>query len=178
MLKRFLLLNMLLPALAVLPGTQAEAGDLTIAGKIIAASCTVSPLISGGQEVNLGTVGRTKFQRANDVGEWKSFSLNLTGCPTGTTETTVQFTGTAAGTDSSLFANTEPAATAATNIAVQLAKDADHDLVLSNGSTMTVNVDNATKTATFPLAARLYSPSGNAQPGQVSSSVMVNFTYQ
>lgn len=178
MLKRLFLLNMLFSALAVLPGTRAEAADVTITGKVIAASCTVSPVLAGAQMVDLGTLGRTQFQNASDGGGWKSFSLNLSNCPASTTQTTVTFTGTPDGTNATLFANTEPVATAAANMAVQMAKDADHSAVLSTGSTMTVNVDTLTGTATFPLAARLYTPTGGAQAGQVSSSVLVNFTYQ
>lgn len=178
MFKRVFVLNMLLSALAVLPGAKVEAADVTITGKVIASSCTVSPVLVAGQEVNLGTLGRTKFQFANDTGDWKSFSLNLTNCPAGTSQTTVTFTGTPDGNDATLFANTEPAATAASNMAVQMVKDADHSAVLSTGSTMTVNVDTLTGTATFPLAARMYTPSGGAQAGNVTSSVLVNFTYQ
>lgn len=178
MLKRIYLLNMLFSALAVLPGTRVEAADVTVTGKVIAASCTISPVLAGGQEVNLGTLGRTRFQNANETGDWQSFSLNLTNCPSGTNQATVTFTGTPDGTNTTLFANTEPVATAAPNMAVQMAKGADHNTVLSTGSTMTVNVNTLTGTATFPLAARLYTPSGSVQPGQVSGSVLVNFTYQ
>ncbi|MEX2944478.1 fimbrial protein [Serratia fonticola] len=147
-------------------------------GKVIAASCTVNPVLVGGQEVNLGTLGRTQFQHASDAGEWKSFTLSLTNCPVGTSQTAVTFTGTPDSTDATLFANTEPAVTAALGMAVQMAKDANRNEVLSTGSTMTVNVDTFTGTANFPLAARLYTPSGGVQAGQVSSSVLVNFTYQ
>lgn len=178
MLKRVFLLNMLLPALAVLPGTKVEAADVTIIGKVTAASCTVSPVLAGGQEVNLGTLGRTQFQNAGDTGDWKSFSLSLTNCPAGTSQSTVTFSGTPAGPSGSLFANTEPPATAAANMTVQMAKDADHSAVLSNGNSMTVNVDGVTNTATFPLAARLYTDVGSVGAGLVSSSVLVNFTYQ
>lgn len=178
MFKRVLFINMLLPALAFQPGTKVEAADVTITGRVMAASCTVSPVLAGGQEVDLGTLGRTRLQNAGEAGDWKSFSLNLSNCPAGTGQSTVTFTGTPEGAGGMLFANTEPAATAASNIAVQIAKDTDHNAVLSNGSVMTVNVDTLTRTATFPLAARLYTPSGGVQAGQVSSSVLVNFTYQ
>ncbi|MGL5387635.1 MAG: fimbrial protein [Serratia sp. (in: enterobacteria)] len=178
MFKRVFVLNMLLSALAVLPGTKVEAADVTITGKVIASSCTVNPVLVAGQEVNLGTLGRTRFQNANEAGDWKSFTLNLTNCPAGTTSVKATYTGTPDGTDATLFANTEPAATAAPYMAVQMAKDADHSAILSTGSTMTANVDTLTGTATFPLAARMYTPSGGAQAGQVSSSVLVNFTYQ
>lgn len=178
MLKRVFFLNMLLPALAVLLGTEAKAADVTITGRIIAASCTVSPMLAGGQEVNLGTLGRTQFQNAGGTGDWKSFSLNLTNCPVGTSQSTVTFSGTPTGPGGSLFANTEPVSSAAANMAIQMAKDADHSAVLSNGTSMTVDVDDVTRTATFPLAARLYTDVGNVGAGRVSSSVLVNFTYQ
>lgn len=178
MLKRVFLLNMLFVALAVLPGTKAEAADVTVTGKVIASSCTVSSSLAGGQDVNLGTLGRVRFQNANDTGDWRSFSLNLTNCPAGTSQATATFTGTPDGTNTTLFANSEPMATAAPNMAVQMVKDTDHSAVLSNASTMTVNIDTLAGTATFPLAARLYTPVGGAQAGQVSSSVLVNFTYQ
>lgn len=178
MFKRVFMLNMLLSALAVLPGTKAQAADVNITGKVIASSCTVSPVLAAGQTVDLGTLGRTRFQFANDAGTWKSFTLNLTNCPAGTSTVKATYTGTPNGTDATLFANTEPVATAAPNMAVQMAKDSDHTAVLSTGSTMDVTVDTLTGTATFPLAARLYTPTGGAQAGQVSSSVLVNFTYQ
>lgn len=178
MLKRLFLLNMLFSALAVLPGTKVEAADVIVSGKVIASSCTVSPVLAGGQEVNLGTLGKTRFQNANDAGDWKSFSLNLSNCPAGTSQTKVTFTGTPDGTNATLFANTEPVATAAPNMAVQMAEGADHSVVLSTNSTMTVAVDTLTGTATFPLAARMYTPSGGVQAGNVTSSVLVNFTYQ
>lgn len=178
MLKRDIFLTMLLSTLAVLPGSKVEAADVNITGNVTAAACTVSPALTGGQTVDLGTLGRTQFQHAGDTGNWKSFTLNLTNCPGGTSKSTVTFTGTADGTDGTLFANTETAATAAPNIAIQMAKDTDHSAILSNSSTMTVDIDSLTSTATFPLAARLYTPSGGVQAGQVSSSVLVNFTYQ
>lgn len=178
MLKRTFLLNMLLPALAVLPGMKAQAADVTVTGKVTTAACTVNPILVGGQAIDLGTLGRTRFQNANDAGDWTSFTLNLTDCPAGTRQSTVTFTGTPDSIDTTLFANTEPLATAALSMAVQMAKEVDHSAVLSSGSTMTVTVDTLAGTATFPLAARLYTPSGGVQAGQVSSSVLVNFTYQ
>lgn len=178
MFKRVFMLNMLLSSLTVLPGTKAHATDVNITGKVIASSCTVSPVLVAGQEVNLGALGRTQFLHANDAGTWKSFALNLTNCPAGTTTVKATYTGTPDGTNATLFANTEPVATAALNMAVQMAKDSDHTAVLSTGSVMSVDVDTQTGTATFPLAARLYTPTGGTLAGQVSSSVLVNFTYQ
>ncbi|MGL5384395.1 MAG: fimbrial protein [Serratia sp. (in: enterobacteria)] len=173
---------MLLPALAVLPGTQAGAADnssLNINGNVIAAACTVGSDLVAGQAVSLGTLGRTKFQVSGDADStWHNFSLELTNCPVGTTSSTVTFSGTPDATDATLLANTEAQATAATNMAVQMSKQSDNSAILSNGSTMTVNVDTTTGTASFPLAARMKTPTGNVQAGKVSSTVLVDFTYQ
>lgn len=157
---------------------EALAADVNITGKVIAAACSVSTSLSSGQQVDLGTLGRTKFQFANDAGEWQSFSLLLNNCPEGTKRSTVTFTGTADENDATLFANTEPETSAAKNIAIEMAKDADHSVVLSNNSTMTVDVDTTGKSATFPLAARMYTSVGGVQTGTVTSTVLVNFTYQ
>lgn len=158
--------------------SRAADTTISVSGKVVAASCTVSSELQSGQEVDLGTVGRTHFLHANDAGNWQNFSLKLADCAASTSKATVTFTGTPDGTDSTLFANTESTETAATNMAVQIAKESDHSAVLSNASTMTIDIDSSSQTATFPLAARLYTPTGNVSPGNVSSSVVVNFTYQ
>lgn len=180
MYKRVFVLNILLSAITVLLGTMVEAvgADIKVTGKVIASSCTVNTVLAGGQEIDLGTLGRTRFQHANDAGDWKSFTLNLTDCPPGTTLIKATYTGTQDGVDATLFANTEPAITAAAHMAVQMAKDADRSAVLSSGSTMTANVDTLTGNATFKLAARMYTPSGRAYAGRVSSNVLVSFEYK
>ena len=177
MLKRRLL-NMLLPALAVLPGTKAEAADVNISGKVIAAACTVSSSLAAGQAVPLGTLGSTSFQSSGDADPtWHPFTLDLTNCPAGTTTSTATFSGTPDVTDDQLFANTEPAASAATNIAVEV-KQSNNSSIVHNGSTMTIEVNATARTASFPLEARMKTPLGNVQAGNVSSTMLVDFTYQ
>lgn len=156
---------------------NADPVQINVTGKVIAASCTVSPGLAGGQTVDLGTLGRTSLQHPGDAGDWRSFSLNLSNCPPGTSSSTVTFTGVPDSDDASLFANTEPALSSAQNVAVQMAKDSERNVVLSNASTFTVAVDSS-HNATFPLAARLFTPVGGVQAGAVASSVLVNFTYQ
>lgn len=178
MLKRYLL-NMLLPALVVLPGTTALAADtasVKVTGKVVASACTVDTGLGSGKTVDLGTLGRTKFQFAGNAGEWADFSLNLTDCPQGTTRSIVTFTGDADGDDATLFANTEPGSGAASNVAIQLTKGDDHNAVLSNNSTLEAAVDTG-RNIIFPLSARLITPTGGTQPGKVSGTVMVNFAY-
>lgn len=172
-------LTLLLPALWVLLSPRGEAVDLNLHGNVIAAACTVSMTLAQGQSVSLGELGRSKFQRSGDADpNWHNFSLDLTLCPAGTTRSTVTFTGTPDGVDATLFANTASSGAAATNIAVQLSKQSDNTAILSDGSTMTVNVNTGAGTATFPLAARMKTPTGDVGAGIVNSTVLVDFTYQ
>ncbi|WP_337262917.1 MULTISPECIES: fimbrial protein [unclassified Serratia (in: enterobacteria)] len=161
----------------VTSSVQAADTTITVSGKVVAAACTVESGLINGQTVDLGVFGRTKLQAPGTAGDWRSFSLKLTNCPPGTNKSTVTFSGTPDSHNAELFANTEPLASAAANVAVQIAKDSDRSAVLSNNSMMTVDVDGA-RNATFPLAARLYTPLGNTQAGNVASIVLVNFTYQ
>lgn len=174
---RWTLLN-LMTALVVLPCTMANAMDssVNIKGKVVAAACSITSNLVSGQEVNLGSMPNINMQTAGQAGEWKSFVLLLNDCPPGTSKSTVTFTGVINTDDATLFANTEPTGTAAKKVGVQMAKDDDHSTILSNRSSMTVDVGIDQK-AVFPLAARLYS-TGQARAGKVSSTVLVNFTYQ
>ncbi|MBW7981904.1 fimbrial protein [Enterobacillus tribolii] len=158
-------------------GAQADA-TLNFSGKLVAPACTVGSTLAAGQNVDLGSTGRVQLQHANQAGEWQEFDLVLTNCPTGTTKSTVTFTGTPDGVNDTLFANAEPTDTAATHVAVQMAERGNLSNVLSNGSTLEKNVDSTAKTVTFPLAARLYTPDGGARAGKVKATVLVNFTYQ
>ena len=161
-----------------LSGIDAQAVDFTISGKVVATPCSVETNLASGKSIDLGTLGRTRFQAAGNAGDWQDFVLNLTGCPIGTSQVTTTFTGTPDSNDATLFANTEPAVTAATNIAIQMAQAGNTRSVLSNNSSMTINVDNTTRSAVFPLAARMYTPTGGTQAGLVSGTVLISFTYQ
>ena len=158
--------------------TMGTPTTVNITGRVIAAACTVDTTLAGGQSVDLGSVGRTNVQHPGQSGQWISFSLKLINCPAGTSKSTVLFTGTPDNTDSTLYANIEPSETAASHIAIQLANDENRGSILSNNSTMTVSIDAASRTAIFPLAARLYTPTGEVSPGKVSATVLVGFTYQ
>lgn len=150
---------------------------INVTGKLITAACTVDSSLSGGHTIDLGTSGRTDFLHAGETGEWKRFTLNLFNCPANTLSTTATFSGTPDSNDNLLFANNSPSLTAAKNIAVQVVKDDERNVTVSNNSTLTVSVDS-NHNATFPLAARLITPTGEVRPGTIMSTVLVNFTYQ
>ncbi|HBT4792456.1 TPA: type 1 fimbrial protein [Klebsiella quasipneumoniae subsp. similipneumoniae] len=152
---------------------------LNISGKILTGTCTVSPVLIAGQQVPLGSLERSKFKSPGAADpNWHNFSLELTNCSAGITTSTVTFSGAEDSNDRLLFANTEPELSAAKNMAVQISRQDNNNEILSNGSSMTVNVNNQNGTASFPLAARMITPVGNATAGEVSSLVLVTFTYQ
>lgn len=178
MLKRHLL-TMLLSGLAIFPGTEVMAIDayMLVKGKVVASACTVETGLAGGKTVDLGTFGRTKFKHSGEAGDWVDFTLNLSNCPPGTTKSTVTFTGNPDSDDATLFANSEPTESAATHIAIQMTKGNDRNAILSNNSSWEASVDSG-RNIVFPLSARMITPAGSVRAGQVSGSVMVNFTYQ
>lgn len=169
----------ILAVLALTLLAQVKAVNLDIIGLVVAAPCTVSPVLEAGQSVSLGSLSSSKFKNPGDADTtWHNFSLELTNCPGGTTQSTVTFSGTADANDATLFANTEPPASAAPNMAVQVSQQSNNSVIVSNGSTMTVNVNTQNGTASFPLAARMKTPKGNTQAGNVTSTMLVSFTYQ
>lgn len=150
--------------------------NINLDGKITTTACTVETKLANGLNINLGKTLYTSMQNSGDVGIWNDFSLNLTSCPKGTNKSTMTLSGIVDNDDSSLFINTATGESAATNVAVQLANQLNRSQTLSNNSQLTVTIIN--NQASFPLSARISTPSGGVTPGLVKSTVLVNFTYQ
>ncbi|HGM5490687.1 TPA: fimbrial protein [Serratia fonticola] len=165
------LFSLFLSGLTVL---SAQATDVTINinGRVIASPCTVD----GAQSVNVDlgqNIEAASLSTAGSSSEWSSFNLNLKNCPASTSNVTATFSGTADSTSPNYYRNTGTA----TGVAVQLFK-ANSSTSLGNGSTFVSAVNATAHTATFPLAARAYTATGNVMPGTIASVVQVTFTYQ
>lgn len=143
---------------------------ITINGKVTAAACTINN--SGTYTVTMPDVTAATLNSANTFGDWKPFDVTLSNCPAGTSTVKATFDGTADGTK---YANTTGTGYA-TNVAVQLQNRSGTVADKGKNSTMTVNVD-ASKNATFDLQARPYSTPGSATVGNISTVVLMNFTY-
>ena len=157
---------------------RADVVNVNITGLVIAPSCTINPVLVAGQPVSLGSPRSDTLQNSGDADPvWNNFTLELTHCPLATSSSTVTFTGTPDADDASLFANTEPVGSAASNVAIEISRQSDHSAIISNGSTLTERVATVTRTVSFPLAARIKTPTGNVTGGAVSASVLVDFTY-
>ncbi|MFQ0830815.1 fimbrial protein [Serratia fonticola] len=151
----------------------ADPVTVNITGRVTAAACTVDN--SGVYNVIMPDVTAAVLNPANSNGTWKTFDVTLSNCPAGTTSVKATFTGTADGNDGNKYASTTGAGFA-TNVSVQLQNRSGTVADKGNNSTMSVTVD-ASKNATFDLQARPFSTPGGATPGNISTVVLMNFTY-
>lgn len=152
---------------------QAADTTITINGKVTAAACTINN--SGTYTVTMPDVTAATLNPANSFGTWKTFNVTLSNCPAGTSSVTAKFDGTADGANAAHYANTT-GASYATNVAVQVQNRSGTVADKGKNSTMTVNVD-ASKNVTFDLQARPFSTPGGATVGDITTVVLMDFTY-
>lgn len=153
----------------------ANSSDTTIniTGKVTAAACTTG--VGSTYNIDLGQeISAATLNAAGAASTYVTKDIVLSDCPAGTTSVTATFDGTKDSGSDTMYANATGEGYA-TNVAVELQnKTAGTDV--GKGATMTVDVD-ASKNATFPLQARAYSKSGGTTPGNISTTVLMNFTY-
>lgn len=152
---------------------QCQAADTAVnfSGSVIAAPCTTDSSME--QLVSFDSLRSTDFSAAGSSGDWKIIDVKLTGCPASTARATLTFSGTVPEDDSSLYATSGTAK----NIAIQLVENGNRSVILSNGKSMTMDI-NSDRTATFSLASRVYSVNGSITSGDFTSVVLMNLTYQ
>lgn len=159
-------------AIAILPVTVKADPTITVTGQVVASPCTVDANTVT-QTIDLGQDTKQHLLAAGDGGEWADFDLKVTNCPAGTSSVTAKLTGTADSQDSSAWKNSGTSG----NIALRVTSR-DHNAIYSVNSAVQVKVDTATRSATFPLSARMFTPTGNATAGTFLSVMSVDFTYQ
>ncbi|MCK6696299.1 fimbrial protein [Enterobacter bugandensis] len=146
--------------------------NINISGQVIASPCVVDTGTVS-KVVNLGEDTKQNLINAGDGGVWSDFDLLVQNCPTGTSSVTAKFTGNADTQDPTAWKNSGTS----NNVALRIASR-DHATTYSVNSTMQVNVDNSTRSSTFPLSARMFTPQGNSTAGTFQSVMNVDFTYQ
>ncbi|HBE9078755.1 fimbrial protein [Serratia fonticola] len=143
--------------------------NINITGTVISSPCTVNNSTDD-LNVSLGNnIQAASLATAGSGSTPSPFNLTLTSCPTGTSNVTVTFSGTADAIQTNMYKNTG----LATPLAVELSSGAT---ILGNTSTLTQPVQ-ADKTVTYALSARAVTASGNVMPGSISAVVQANFTY-
>ncbi|WP_411754880.1 fimbrial protein [Serratia sp. (in: enterobacteria)] len=149
---------------------------IKITGTVKASPCTVDA-VGGDVNVDLKEI-KAHTLTAGAGSPWEDFSLDLSDCPVSTTDVIATFTGTAADESADLYKNA--AANPAGSVQIEMVDRSSPGVNrrLGSGSDMTVQVDHATNTATFPLRARAFSTHGGATPGSIEGVVQVALTYQ
>lgn len=165
-------LMILLCALGAVPLYSHADASMTMSGNVVASPCTVDTGTVN-KTVELGSIQRRDVQTAGEGGSWTDFDLLVKDCPAGTSKITAAMTGTADAQDSTAWKNSGTSS----NVALRIASR-DHNTVYAVNSTMQVNVDTSTRSTTFPLSARMFTPEGSAVAGTFTSVMNVNFTYQ
>ncbi|MDK9357757.1 fimbrial protein [Lelliottia sp. V106_10] len=159
-----------LPLILAGGAVHAAGTSIDVKGRVVANPCTVD---TDSVKKNI-TVPSTQAHALIDPssgGDWVNFSLDVNKCPVYLKTVTVTFTGPADKDDATTYQNTGDAK----NVSLQLAAS---DINYGNGSTLQVNVDQSAHSATFPLAARMYSAKGGATQGSFGAVVNFDFTYQ
>ncbi|EJN2573315.1 type 1 fimbrial protein [Salmonella enterica] len=157
----------------ILACTHARAADINLSGTVVASACTVDAETKD-QTVMFEQARAVDYPNVSDTSEWQDFALTLSACPASTTQVTVTFTGDADNDDPTKFANTQGDAT---GMALQI-MSRDHITEISPQGVLAVNVDSISRSATFPLSARLYTPTGYVTAGEFKAVVQFSFTYQ
>ena len=178
--------NLLATALAVACGALALAstanaatdGTISITGKVIAPTCSVSNATAGNLSVNLPTVLTSAF--SGSVGSTTGatpFDLALTGCPTNPSgvQVAAQFSGTGINATDGNLTNT---AASGSNVEVQLTNSAGTAINLNTTPTPVAATIDASGNATLNYQAQYYAAVAAVTGGAVQASVQYTLTYQ
>ncbi|MEN0616905.1 fimbrial protein [Klebsiella indica] len=148
------------------PALHAADVTITVNGKVVAKPCTVS---TTNATVDLGDLYTFSLVSAGSSSAWHSVALNLSNCPVGTSRVTASFSGTADATG--YYKNQGTAGN------IQLELQDDSGTTLNTGATKSVQVDEATQSASFPLQVRALTVKGGATQGTIQAVINVTYTY-
>jgi minor fimbrial subunit len=155
----------LLPSLPCMAG-----GDTSVA---VNATVTASPcVLVTTPDVDLGDFTSSSFVTAGSASDWKSFSVSLQKCPATSTSVTLTLGGTTDPVYTQYYKNTG----SSTRVAIDVINEADSK-ALKPGESLSIRIDPAAHTASFPMKARMISPQGGATTGTVSGQMELSFNY-
>ena len=142
----------LLAAILALASATIQAADVTITvnGKVVAKPCTVS---TTNATVDLGDLYSFSLMSAGAASAWHDVALELTNCPVG------------------YYKNQGTAQ----NIQLELQDDSGN--TLNTGATKTVQVDDSSQSAHFPLQVRVLTVNGGATQGTIQAVISITYTY-
>ena len=119
--------------------------------------------------VELGDLYTFSLIGAGSASAWHSVALDLSNCPVGTSRVKATFSGTADSTG--YYKNQGTAGN------IQLELQNEDGTTLNNGSSQSVQVDETSQSARFPLQVRALSVNGGATQGTIQAVINVTYTY-
>ncbi|WP_010431823.1 fimbrial protein [Enterobacter mori] len=156
----------------MLPLLSFADASLTLSGNVVASPCTIDT-DTVNKTVVLGSLQRIDLRTAGEGGEWQDFDLLLTNCPAGTSNVTALLSGTVDSQDATAWKNSGTSG----NMALRIASR-DHATAYAPGSSLQQSVNISSRSVSFPLSARMFTPQGSATPGTFQSVMNVDFTWQ
>lgn len=148
--------------------TTLQAVDITITvnGKVVASPCTVS---TTNANVDLGDLYTFSLVATGSASAWHRTALDLSNCPVGTSRVVATFSGIADSTG--YYKNQGTAGN------IQLELQDGSGTTLNNGAQTSIQVDDISQSAHFPLQVRVLSVNGGATQGTIKAVISVTYTY-
>ncbi|ROL73001.1 fimbrial protein [Pseudomonas protegens] len=158
----------LMAGILAVASTVSQAADVTITvnGRVVAKPCTVS---TPNETVDFGDLYTFSLARPGSTSAWRSVSFDLSNCPVGTSRITATFSGI---TDSTGYYKNQGTAG---NIQLELQDDGG--TLLNNGTSKTVQVNDSTQSARFPLQVRVLTVNGQTTQGNIKAVINIAYTY-
>lgn len=145
---------------------QAAGVTITASSKVVAKPCT-APTTNA--TVDFGDLYSFSLMSAGTASTWHDAALELTSCPVGTSRVTASFNGTA--DNAGHYKNQGTAQ----NIQLELQDDSGN--TLNTGATKTVQVDDSSQSAHFPLQVRASTVNSGATQGTIQAVISITYTY-
>lgn len=157
-------------ATAFAPTAQAGGGTITIAGRVLADTCTVT--VNGGNTVQLPAVMTTSLGSVGATTGLTPFTVALTACDKNATSATMAFNGSNIDSSTGYLKNT---ATGGSNVQVQLLNGASVINASSNTNAPVINLTAGD--GSVAMNARYVAATAAATAGLVSSTVSFTLNY-
>lgn len=175
-MKKIIQLGILAAALTASYSTFAASTDgvqVNFSGKLVSSSCNVS--INGGQgTIDMGNVD-TSGLKAGDTTTEVPFTVDISGCPSSVSSAALDFEGTAAAGNHTLFGLTSSIGNASDQIAMVLKNTKSGGVITPNVSSSKQDLDNGA--ASIPLTAQMQLIGNTVDEGNFTVSTSLHVIY-
>lgn len=152
-----------------------DEAQIGVSATITESSCTVVNPYNDTNSVHLGKMRTADMVQPGSAGQWAAFNIELIDCPKD--KNTVTLTVTGPTDENPVYYKNESDTTGTQNVAIEVTNESG-EKALSNGATFDLPIDPLRQEALFTMKARMVTPKGYAQVGDVSGHIELAFSYQ